>query len=325
MKLRKRLRQGPESLMALLAWIVIPYLPRRAVVALAHGLGALAWRFSRKLQRISEANLDLAFGGELPLARRQAIGRAAFQSFALTLLDVYWFRRNRRRRLERYVRMTPACMPLIHASPLIAVTGHIGNWEIMSTVCGLHDVPVTAVAMPLANGMADRLLNRLRRTTGSRAVARQGAVRPLLKSLKAGRTIALVIDQNTLPEEGGVWVPFFGLPVPVSNAAGMLWQRTGVQLITLACRADRNGMYTMSGSVLFPEEANSGITAEAITRRASAMLEEEIRAQPEQWLWAYKRWRYYRTEDPAERYPFYAKHYTPGSRRRPKRPKETRE
>lgn len=301
------MRKGPESLLALLGWLLIPLLPRFLVVRLAHILGHLAWIFSPKLQRICDANLRLVFGDSLPSTRRRAIGIASFQSFALTLLDVFWFMRNTQRRVDRYVRVDDSFRPLLERPPLIACTGHLGNWEIMSTLCGLRGKPVTAVAMPLKNAFADRLLNRLRRQTGSKAVPRQGAVRALLKSLKGGRSIALVIDQNTLPAEGGFFLPFLGLPAPVTNAAGMLWQRTGVPVLVVDCTADEKGVYTARGSQMFPVDETT--TSEAVTKQAIRLLEGVIRQQPEHWLWSYKRWRYCPDDAVVQDYPFYAKPY----------------
>jgi len=315
MKLRKRLRQGPEALLAMLGWLAIPLLPRFALVRLSRFLGSLVWWFSPTLRRIAAANLELAYGDTLPPARRKQIGKASFQSFSLMLLDVFWFMRDTVRRQSRYFRYDESFLPFINDPPYIAVAGHIGNWEIQSTACGALGAPVTAVAMPLRNRFVDRILNRMRSQTGCLPVPRQGAVRSLLKSLKAGRTIALVLDQNTLPEEGGLFVPFFGVPVPVSKAAATLCKRTGVRLMALACAADDEGVYRVTVRPPFPLPGED-LTVEELTLRATQELEALIRANPEHWLWSYKRWRYYRAEDPAGRYPFYAKRYGQGDVRR---------
>jgi KDO2-lipid IV(A) lauroyltransferase len=299
-------------MLALLAWLLVPLLPRFLIVRLARGLGTLGWFFSPSLQRIADANLQVVFGETMTPAHRREIVRASFQSFALTMLDVFWFMRNTRHRIARYVRVDDSFLPLFERRPLIACTGHLGNWEIMSTLCGLRGAPVTAVAMPLKNAFADRVLNRLRRSTGSKAVPRQGAVRALLKSLKENRSIALVIDQNTRPAEGGFFTTFLGLSAPVTNAPGMLWQRTGAPVIVVDCTADKNGIYTARGSVLFPADDEHAVSSEAVTKQAIALLEDVIRERPEHWLWSYKRWRYI-VDEAAGDYPFYAKPYREGS------------
>jgi len=279
------------------------------VVWLANALGDLAWRWSPKLCRVADANLLLVFGDSISPAERRAINRASFQSFALTLLDMFWFMINTTRRHQRYVLIDDSFKPLISRPPVIGVTGHFGNWEIMSVACGLHGAPLTAVAMPLKNRFVDSMLNRLRRTAGSQSVPRQGAIRALLKNLKSGRNTALVLDQNTLPREGGIFLPFLGLPAPISNAAGMLWQRTGAPLLVGSCIADARGVYTARGSRLLPPPGSDEPSPEDVTRMAVQEMEQVIRRYPSHWLWSYKRWRYYRDEDPVERYPFYARRY----------------
>jgi Kdo2-lipid IVA lauroyltransferase/acyltransferase len=298
-----------ERLLTRLGWLAIPLLPRWMVVGLARGVGDLAWRGSASERRIALANLEIAFGAALSPAQRQSIGRASFQNFALTILDVFWFDRQTAPRIRKYVRWEEGFEFALKQPPVIGVTGHIGNWEMISIVCGLCGAPMTAVAMPLKNPYVDDMLNRLRRRTGSATLPRAGALRGLLKALKTGRTVALVLDQNTLPAEGGDFVPFFGVPAPVSKAAGLLWQRSAVPIMVADCTADRRGHYTIHCRPLFPESGES-CSPEQITQRAVEELETLIRLHPQHWVWAYKRWRWRPANEPASRYPFYAQPHT---------------
>ena len=300
---RRRLRILPEAAGAWLTWCIVPLLPRRAVVALSRGLGALAWRFSRRDRRISEANLALVLGETHAPVEWLAIGKASFQQVALTLLDLFWFSRWTESRYRRYVQVDARFRSVLGEVPLVGVTGHIGNWEILRAACGMEGVPMTAVAMPVKNPIVDRMLGQLRQRTGADAVPRAGAVRSLLRCLREGRITGLVLDQNTLPSEGGVFVPFFGLPVPVSNVAGLLGVKTGAKLLVGAAMADSHGVYRV---VLKDPVSPEGKTPEALTAEVTGLLEELVRDYPQHWLWSYKRWRYYRPDDPVERYPYYA-------------------
>jgi lauroyl/myristoyl acyltransferase len=301
--MQRRWRFIPELILTWLAWGIIPLLPRSWVLSIARTVGSIAWRFSKRECRITRVNLDLVFGESLSAEKKDAIGRSAFQHFALTILDLFWFSRFTRMRFNKYVVVDSAMSDVLSDAPLIGVTGHIGSWEIISMLCGLRNSPMTAVAMPLANPYVDKTLQRLRMRTGSVAVPRSGAVRSLLRALRAGHTIGLVLDQNTVPSEGGIWVPFFGVPVVVSNAAGLLAVKTGTSLVTIIAVADSKGVYHFD---LCDRLAPSGLTAEQITEEMTRRLEACIRKHPEAWLWSYKRWRYYRPGDDAERFPYYA-------------------
>ncbi|MFU8779879.1 MAG: lysophospholipid acyltransferase family protein [Kiritimatiellia bacterium] len=301
--IRRRLRLLPEILLAGLAWCVIPFLPRCCVVGLARVGGRVAWCVSRRERKISLANLDLVYGDTLSSGEKDALGRASFQSFALTLLDLFWFSRFTESRYRRFIDIDPKMAEILQTAPLIGVTGHVGNWEIISMIFGMEGNPTTAVAMPLKNPFVGRMLRRLRIRTGSVPVPRAGAVRTLLQTLRSKGAIGLLLDQNTHPKEGGIFVPFFGLPVAVSNAAGLLAKKTNVAVVVVIAVADKKGFYHFACSdLLLPE----GLTAAEITVAVTHQLETMIRQYPHDWLWSYKRWRYYRDGDDPARFPYYA-------------------
>jgi Kdo2-lipid IVA lauroyltransferase/acyltransferase len=301
--IRRRLRQLPEVLLAWLAWCVIPLLPRPVVVGLARFGGRVAWRFAVRERQVSLANLDLVYGNTLSAGEKTMFGVSAFQSFALTLLDLFWFSRCTESRCRRYTAVDEKLAAVLATAPLIGVTGHIGNWEILSMMFGMAGNPMTAVAMPLKNPVVDRMLLRLRKRTGSVPVPRAGAVRALLHALRSKGMIGLLLDQNTRPDEGGIFVPFFGLPVVVSNAAGLLAHKTGVPVVVVVAVADAKGVYHFACSDLLSPE---GLSADEITRIVTEKLEALVREYPANWLWSYKRWRYYRRTDDARSFPAYA-------------------
>ena len=252
---------------------------------------------------MADANLELVFGPTREAAERNRICRQSFETFTLTLLDLFWFSRFTASRYRRYVVVGDEMRRVLGLNPLIGVTGHLGNWEILSMMFGMEGNPMTAVAMPLKNPFVDKMLFRLRSQSGSIAVAREGAVRSLLRSLRNGGVVGLLLDQNTLPKEGGIFVPFFGLPVTVSNAAGLLGRKTKAPIVVAASFADAKGVYHFRVSdTLDPD----GLDPEVITREVTLRLEKIVRTYPGYWLWSYKRWRYYQVEDDAKAFPFYA-------------------
>ena len=307
MKLRKRIRRVPEALLVLFARAVIPRLSRRGVLRLSRFLGYGAYLLSPTLRRVAAANLDLAFGDTKTAEEKRAINLASFRSFTLVMLDLFWFNRRTLERLDNYLKYDDSFALLFREPPAIILTAHIGNWEIVSVGAGAMGLPMTSIAMPMKNPFADQELNRLREKTGSETAARKGAIRYVIKALRGGRGTALLVDQNTLPEEGGIFVPFFGLPVPVTKATGSLWARTKAKIMVSWCIPDDNGVYTVYSRP--PLSAESLASTEATALRVTQELEKVIREHPQFWLWSYKRWRFYREIDDSKAYPFYAESY----------------
>lgn len=310
----KKVLFAVETLLTRLGLVVLPVLPRWAVLACAHCAGFVAYCFAPQQRRITLSNLDIAFGDTMAPGAKRRIARRAFYTTALVIIDLFWFSRNMEQRVRRYVALDPVLRKHIYTKPVIGVTAHFGNWELLSKALGVHGFTHVAAAMPLANPDVDAIIGLGRSIPGVEIVARQGAIRGLLRSLRQGKHVALLLDQNTKPEEGGLFVGFFGLSIPMSTAAAVLSERTGAPVLPIFCRANANGSYTIySLPPLQREElAQAGPNIIHTTTQAIATLfEQEIRAHPDQWLWMYKRWKYIDPDWPASAYPFYAKPLRP--------------
>lgn len=306
----KKIRFFLETFLTRLGLIILPALPRPAVLACARAAGAVAYYAASGQRRITLANLEVAFGKSLSPQTKRRMAREAFATMALVILDLFWFSRRLEQRVRRYVIIDQTLRTHLAAPPKIGVTAHFGNWELLSKALGVLGFAHVAAATPLANPAVDVIMGAGRSVPGVEIVTRQGAIRGLLQALRQGKYAALLLDQNTKPEEGGVFINFFGLPTTMSTAAAVLSKRTGVGIVPVFCRSNGNGSYTIYGREPLKEEGQahaSNNSASAMTQAIAAVFEREIRAQPGQWLWMYKRWKYIDPACPAAAYPFYAK------------------
>ena len=307
----KRARKYVEILLVLLGMAVIPPLPRKAVLALARTLARLAYWFDPHLRHVAYANLQIAFADSISRTRKKEILLTSYTTFALVVLDMFWFSRKTAERLSAYVYFEPGFDRLFKKKRQVCITGHFGNWEILGQAVSLLGYPLVSVAAPLANPAVDTLFNRLRTTTRQQVLPKQGAVRGLLKTLNQEGKIAILLDQNTRPDEGGIFVDFFGLPVPVSSAGAALSLRTRAEIFFGFSFPQPDGRYRAhSPGCLSPETYASQETGKAIeqlTREIARILENEIKVHPELWLWMYKRWKYIPSGRAPTGYPFYAK------------------
>ena len=307
MSLRSKTRFLAECFAVTIALAIIPLLPRSLLLALSRGAGRLTFRFAGRLRKVALANLDIAYGTDVSLDRKEDILRGAFTSFALLLLDMFWFGRFTAARIRRYVRYDPSFDVYFVTSPLLAVTGHIGNWEVLGQALSLRGAPLSSVATPIGNRYVDWVLNRQRRITGQEVIKRSGAVRSIMKKLASDGRVALLMDQNTLPEDGGVFVDFFGLPVPVSKAVEVLALRQKVPVFFGYAIADDKGVYHVHGLPLL-KPGEDEFSEGRITRYIAEQTELVVKKHPEKWLWMYKRWKFIPGGVSRERYPYYARY-----------------
>lgn len=303
-----RLRFGLEAAALRFAALLIPCLPRATVVALANLLGWLAWRFDRRDRRVAMANLDLAFGQTYSDSEKKSIVRQAFQTFLLTALDYFWFSRRTRSRVERHLAMDDSVRPWLGGGrPFIAVTGHFGNWEVFAHAAILNGTVLSSVAKPIKNPRVDAIINRIREQSGQRIIPQEGALKALVRCLRDREAVALLLDQDTPVSQGGVFVDFFGVPAPIASAAAGLAKRMGVPIVMVYCRNERDGSYRCYTREVLDPETMAQLSSTEITARITAYLEAEIRRDPSQWLWTYKRWKRRAADVDASRYPFYSR------------------
>lgn len=302
----RRIRHAVEDALFAVALRVIPRLPRSWVVGLSRTLGAAACMLARRDVRIAMTNLDLAYGAALSASEKRVIVRQVFRTFALTVLDYFWFSRDTGNRIRRHVTVDESVIPWLRGGAFVAVTAHFGNWEVFGHVAAMQGVGLASVAKPVKNPWIDARVNRLRESAGQRIIPREGALRTLVKVLRDGGAVALLLDQDTRAVDGGVFVDFFGIPAPVSGAAAGLAIRMQTPLVTAFCRNEGDGTYRCYVRDVLRPDALRGASAAEVTARIAQFIEAEIRRYPGQWLWTYKRWKRRQPGSDPARYPFYA-------------------
>ncbi len=187
----------------------------------------------------------------------------------------------------------PATMELMKkpGQGIILISGHLGNWEIAAQVIS-YIKPVVGITRDMNNPYTDKLMKERKPRNNFKLTPKHDAdMGRLLTTLKDGHVLALLIDQHA--REGGMMVDFFGIPASTHKSHAMLHLITKIPLCFGYC--------VKTGPMQFKFKALPPITAErtgnrnadvkAILEQLTAELEAAIRAYPEQYLWAHRRWR----------------------------------
>ena len=180
---------------------------------------------ARKLVR---ANIHAAMP-ELPPEEVKRITRRSFDHLMWNLLEYVWIVRNPER-IRRCCYVEEETLKFFRKAAeekrqVIFVNPHMGSWEVSGLMTPFYThLKLAAIAKPMRNPYLNSLLNSGSResTPGIRIIFSKGAMRASVKALKEGWSIGTLIDQNTRVRDGGVFVNFFGLPVPSSTAPAML-------------------------------------------------------------------------------------------------------
>ncbi|HIE10649.1 MAG TPA: hypothetical protein EYP62_03475 [Kiritimatiellae bacterium] len=292
----------------------IPVLPRALVVGLARACGRIAAALPLHVTRVANSNLSLVMP-DLDLRQRRTIIRISFSSLALTLLDLFWLSVGSGKRLRQVVEGDPSMGSVLREGPMVCLTAHYGNWEILGHLLPLHGYPMTSVSSSTGSPTLDRRINALRGRHGQVIASRRGAARVLLGTLRRGDKVGLLLDQNTRPDEGGAFLEFFGKPVPVSLLPATLAIHTDSPVSVGFCIPDlKTGRYRAYSRVVLDEHEAARLQPDQAADLAQRIIQEyehQICSRPEFWLWSYKRWKHVPPTHELSSFPFYAKPYPP--------------
>jgi KDO2-lipid IV(A) lauroyltransferase len=236
---------------------------------------------------------------ELSEDERRAIARATFLHYAHGAAEVAQISRIDRD-LERYVTYLgdgEALLRTAHAKGkgLIFVTGHLGSWELLARRIVRSGIPALVIAARSWDRRIDEMAEDFRARGEVPTLFREdaGSGRTLLKAMRAGKALGILIDQDTRVQS--VFVPFFGHLASTPRAAADLALRFSCPVLVGWSR--RRGPKAGDGYLLKvqevgydPNPADAEAEAVRVTAACTASIEQAIRQTPAEWVWMHRRW-----------------------------------
>lgn len=267
----------------LLLTLAIP--PIGVALVLARGYTRMLDFLVPRLRRTALKNLEMA-----GLAGRERIAAGVFRSVARLAVAFARFPQIQRGNVSQWIRYEG----LEHfkaarkkGKGVLVATAHFGNWELSAFAHAYLSEPMSVVVRPIDNRYIDALVERRRSLSGNHIIEKKNASREILRALKAGEAVGLLIDQNTVAEQG-VFINFFGVQACAGSAFVRFAHHTGAAIVPgYALWSDDENRYVLHFE---PEVDLTGDTQED-TQRVHARLEAAIRKYPDQWLWIHRRWK----------------------------------
>jgi lauroyl/myristoyl acyltransferase len=251
----------------------------RYVIADAAGTVTYALQPPRKRRLCAELH-DRAAGG-LPPAEARRRARSSYRSYARMIVDTLWihaigldemFDHGSIDSVEFLREAREA------GTGAVLVIAHLGSWDIAASLALAAGYPVSTVMAPVGPPWVTELLAWSRKVKNMELFTPMGAARGLLRALREGRMIALLID---IPEGGPTTtVQFCNGPVEFSTGPAYFARRTGAPIIPAECWRTQAGYRLRFRDPIFRGEGEDDT---AVTQRVATILEEGVRRLPEQW------------------------------------------
>jgi Kdo2-lipid IVA lauroyltransferase/acyltransferase len=295
--MRYRLEYIPVWLLAsLLRW-----LPRPVVRAFCILVALLFYTVHRRLRQVGMRNLDLAFPAK-SRKEKQKILRGLFVSLGMQLAEFMLFPRYTKRNVSRiviYEGFENFANAQARGKGVLFLTAHMGGWEISSFAHSLYGHPMNIVVRPLDNPMLDAMVDRYRTLHGNRTFSKQDYARGLLKALKKGEVIGILMDTNMTPPQGA-FVDFFGVPACTATGIARVALHTDAAVVPAFCLWDSKlHKFKICFEPALKLVRSGDDEADALNNTAmfTREIERYVRKYPDQWLWVHRRWK---TRPPGE-------------------------
>ena len=261
-------------------------------------LGRLGWRWTHRERERARCHLAQVWP-EREEAWRERIAKGCFEHLGALLTECLWLSRRDCDavrdvvRVEGWDRVTRARES---GRAILILTGHCGNWELLAAVINCWGLPLTVMARQMDDPLVNRRLLSLRAHFGTDTIERgtPGAARKLLRTLREGGALGMLIDQDTQVE--GVWVPFFDRLAYTPSGAAEIALRQQAIVIPAFIEREPDGLHR----AVFHAPLNLPEDPEAATALMTRCIETQVRRVPEQWVWMHRRWRR-RPEEAEER------------------------
>lgn len=271
-------------------------MPRIAWLKFCGFLGKVAYVFASQTRKLTQRHLALAFKKEKSAAEIKKLSRQTFEYLGKnagdilrasgtvhTLADLEQFLV-----VHGYENYESA---LQKGKGVIFLTCHLGAFDLQVTTMALRGLNPNIIGTPLKDERLNDLLWDYRNKHGAIAIERGRETFRMIKILKSGGSVALLIDQDTKVKSR--FVNFFGMPAATPVGATVLAMKTGAIVVPTYIYLGSDWKQHMhilpeiAINITGDDEADMVYNTQILT----SFIEQQIRKHPEQWVWMHERWK----------------------------------
>ena len=172
--------------------------------------------------------------------------------------------------------------------PVIFVSGHFNNFELMAMQIEKSGINLAAIYRPLNNKFLNFIMEKIRKQYICKNQIKKGisGTKELLSFFKKKTSIALMIDQRV---SQGIKSNFFKHEALTTTIPAQFVKKFKCKIVPIYIERvkDVNFKLTIHEPIVYSD--NESI--ESITLNLNGILEKLILKNPDQWIWSHNRWK----------------------------------
>lgn len=179
----------------------------------------------------------------------------------------------------------------------IVMLAHYGNWEWLLNIGKQWQNPqlrIGGVYKQIKNKPLDNAVLDMRQHMGGLMIEKKRILREIVRLRHSENPVlfGLLSDQTPQPRNTHLWTTFLNQDTPWLTGSDTLAHKYDLPVLYVSVHSPKRGYYEVEYKVV--SENPTQEDEFAITKKYIALLEQNIREQPELWLWTHKRWKYKR-------------------------------
>ncbi len=272
-------------------------IPRSMLLRFGSFIGNLIYKLMPKTRELTARHLKMAYEKDLNEQQVEEISRKVFINLAKNAMDtIQTFNYKTLADFEKIVSIEGLDhfnQALARGKGLIALACHRGAFELIADVMTLKGYPTNVMGAALQNKKLDELLVNYRTAKGARYIQIGQETITVIKALKKGEVLAILIDQDK-GKVKGTFVNFYDKPAYTPIGAALLALKTGAAVVPTAIRRLANDTHriTFLPALELIRTGNEELDLKVNTQLFTRYIEAFIREVPEEWVWMHERWKH---------------------------------
>ena len=243
---------------------------------------------SFKSKKIIEKNLSI-FESEVPNINKNQIITEMWKNYGMTFIEYMFLNTFKKNSSHIDIKGDENLNSAISKKkPLIFVSGHFANFELMSMEITKRNIKLATIYRPLNNIFLNPFMEILRKKFICKNQIKKGlnGVRDAIEYIKNDFSIALMIDQRV---SEGEKINLFKKPALTTTLPAQLALKYKLSIVPVFIQRKSNSKFVLE----FQNEIKSEDFHDKLelTKKLNEVFEKMVVRNPTQWIWTHNRWK----------------------------------
>lgn len=259
-------------------------------------LAFLFYHFDKKHTKIIRSNLKFCFPSWDKKKIEDTI-KNTYKNFAIFGFD---FLKNKSATKEDIIKKThflniDVLKNLLKLNrPIIIQTAHFSNWELFALSFAARFNNTAIIGRDLDSALMNEILKDYRKKFNMRVFSKKGNTKDIIKWLKDGNMLGILVDQNTSLKDG-IEISFFNKRATHTAGASNLAIKLNAIILPSFIRKKDNKTYEIKFfDPIFVDDFKNDV--KKITQAQVDATEEMIKSSPSEYFWMHKRFKEFNKE-----------------------------